>query len=285
VTNLAIYSVHTACLRILRPLARVLLRNGVTAHEFSQIAEAAFVAAADDVLREQDRKPSFSRISTLTGIHRHSVSAKYEAARLARPDLLEQKEYQRNRVARVLSGWFEHPEYTDGEGRPRRLPLQGPGPSFNDLVRRFSGDIYPGIILEELQRVGAVKTLPDGLIQPVARRFSPSGADLGAIEHLGNVTSNVIATLERNMVGAEPDRLFEDSAVSLSLPATAVPLFKRWVERRAGPLLSDLEGWLGEQEAQQAPGSEQASRVCAGLAVVMFVSSADNSTDAPPELE
>jgi len=261
----------TACLRILRPLAKILLRNGVTAHEFSQVAEAAFVAAAEDVLREQDRKPSFSRIATLTGIHRHAVSAKYEAASLARPDLLAQKEYQRNRVARVLSGWFEHPEYTDQEGRPRKLPLQGPEPSFTDLVRRFSGDIYPGIILDELQRVGAVRTLLDGTVQPVVRRFTPGGADPDAIEHVGNVASSVIATLEHNSVAREPDRLFEDSTVSLNLPAAAVPLLKRWVERRAGPLLSDLEGWLGEQEAQPVNGSSPAERVAAGLAVVMFV--------------
>jgi hypothetical protein len=280
VTNLAIHRLYAACLRILRPLARVLLRNGVTAHEFSQIAEAAFVAAAEDVLREQDRKPSFSRIASLTGIHRHAVSAKYEAASLARPDLLAQKEYQRNRVARVLSGWFEHPEYTDLEGRPRTLPLQGSEPSFSDLVRRFSGDIYPGIILDELQRAGAIRTLRNGTVQPIARRFTPGGADPGAIEHVGNVASDVINTLERNIVARESDRLFEDSTVSLNLPAAAVPLFKRWVERRAGPLLSDLEGWLGEQEAQPTSGSSNSERIRAGLSVVMFTAPQDGGCDS-----
>ena len=96
------------------------MRQGVTAHEFARIAEAAFVAAAEDVLREQSRRPTHSRISLLTGLHRHAVSATQSAIQTEQLDSLAQKDYQRNRLARVLTGWHEHPDFTDPEGRPRR---------------------------------------------------------------------------------------------------------------------------------------------------------------------
>jgi hypothetical protein len=260
-----------ACLRLLRPLARVLLRHGVTAHEFGKLAEVAFVSAAEDVLQEQSRPTSFSRISSLTGIHRHAVSSVKAALEADEFDLLSQKDYQRNRLARVLGGWFEHPDFTDRDGRPRRLPLQGTGSSFTELVRRFSGDIYPGIILDELQRAGAIKVTTDGSLQAVSRRVLPAGADGESLERLGRVACDVLSTLEHNMSAQEGARLFEDSAVSVRFPAASLPMLRRWVDRRGAPLLSDLEGWMTEREARESAEQPEAPRVRAGVAMVMFV--------------
>lgn len=282
ISAVATHSMSTAlfraCLRILRPLARILLRNGVTAHEFNKIAEVAFVAAAEDVLREQSRAPSFSRISSLTGIHRHAVSGvktALESDELAR---LSDKDYQRNRLARVLSGWYEHPDFTGGDGRPRRLTLSGPEPSFAELARRFSGDIYPGIILDELQRVGAVRIGADGLVQPTTRRIMPSGAIGESMEYLGTMAFDILSTLEHNMLAPENERLFEDSAVSVNLPRASLPLLRRWVDRRAAPLLSDLEGWMAEHEPRGQGSPAATDKVRAGVAVVLFV---DGNPDQP----
>jgi hypothetical protein len=257
-----------------------MLRNGVTAHEFAKIAEVAFVAAADDVLREQSRSTSFSRISSLTGIHRHAVSNVKAALDADEFDLLSQKDYQRNRLARVLGGWFEHPDFTDRDGRPRRLPLQGPEPSFAELVRRFSGDIYPGIILDELQRADAVREGPDGLLQPTVRRILPVGADGESLDRMGRVACDVLSTLERNMAAPAEERLFEDSAVSVNFPAASLPLLRRWLDRRGAPLLSDLEGWMAERESAGSGAAARADQVRAGVALVMFV---ERPEDPPPQ--
>ena len=259
-----------ACLRLLRPLARVLLRHGVTAHQFGKMAEAAFVAAADDELHEQARSASYSRISSLTGIHRHAVSAVKAALDSDEFTLLGSKEYQRNRLARVLGGWFEHPDFTDRDGRPRRLPLQGPEPSFPELVRRFSGDIYPGIILDELQRAGAVRVGADGCVQAVARRVLPAAGDDESLERMGRVACDVLTTLERNMALPEAERLFEDSAVSVNFPVTALPHLRRWLDRRGAPLLNDLEGWMAERESSGGGTAADGSHVRAGVSLVMF---------------
>ena len=108
-----------------------MLRYGLSSYDFSRIANIAFVRAAGDILREQGKPMSFSRISTITGLHRHVVSDIVNSPPETAADPATDKDYRRNRLARVLSGCFESPSFTDGDGRPLVLPVEGPEPSFS----------------------------------------------------------------------------------------------------------------------------------------------------------
>jgi hypothetical protein len=171
------------------------------------------------------------------------------------------KDYQRNRLARVLTGWFESPEFTDSEGRPRVLPVDGSSPSFATLVQKFSGDIYPTVVLEELVEVGAVRRLKDGTVRAVSRRYTAGGADPAAIEHLGNAAHDLLATLEHNSTAPPDARHFEDAAISLQLDPAAIPLLRRLLRQRGAAFLEDIEGWITEHEMPGASGSVRAGVV------------------------
>ena len=265
-------------MKLLRPLARILLRQGITAHQFSRWAGAAFVQAAADLLAEQGNPASYSRISTLTGLHRHTVRDLQANALQREPGQSDEKEYQRNRLARVLSGWFEDPNFTDRNGRPLPLPFDGPSPSFVELVRAYSGDIYPKIILEELTRVGAASTTPDGSIRAESRRYTLGGADPLSVRHATVVAADVLGTLEHNTVAPAKERRFEDASISVELDAQFVPLMRRMLERRAAAFLDDIDGWLREKEKKRSAGS--GSPVRAGVRVVMVVDTANAVTDS-----
>jgi len=262
---------------LLRPLARIMLRHGMTAHEFTSIADAAFVAAARDVLTEQGKEPNFSRISSLTGLHRHAVSAIAGMDQSEHSASLATKHYQRNRLARVLSGWFENPDYTNADGRPRMLPFDGPAPSFTSLVRQYSGDIYARIILDDLLRVKAVRMTRDGMVRVVSRRFSTGGADPEALHHLGEATRDLVSTLDHNLTAGPDDRLFEDAVVTLNLPPDLVPLLRQLVARRGASFLEDIEGWLAQHERSPRDLAKGLATVRAGVALHMFVD------PAPPD--
>ena len=248
-----------------------MLRHGLSTYDFSRIANIAFVRAAGDILREQGKPVSFSRVSAITGLHRHVVSDIVNSPDIASADSTIDKDYRRNRLARVLTGWFENPRYTDGEGRPLILAIDGPEPSFASLVRAFSGDIYPGIILDELLEVGAVKVLKDGSIRAVARRYTTGGAEPAAIQHLGSTARDVFNTLEHNLATPPELRLYDDTVVSVRLNRAALPLFRRLLRQRGAAFLEDIEGWVLEHEK---PDARDAVR--AGVTVQMFV-------DAEPE--
>jgi len=255
-------------------IATLLLRQGVTAHEFSQWANDAFVRAAISLLKEQGADPSFSRISAMTGLHRHAVSALLggvDGKRTAEP---EPKEYQRHRLARVLTGWFEDPEFTGRDGRPLVLPPDGSSPSFAELVRAYSGDIYPGIILEELLRVGAVREKKDGSLEVRSRRYVVGGSDPASLKHADVVASDVFRSLEHNICASQGQRLFEDSAIAESLSPDVIPRLSRLLERRAAAFLDDMEGWLDDADRVDTEGG-----VRAGVRVVMVV----EKPEEPPE--
>lgn len=267
-----------AALRLLRPLARIMLRHGLSTYEFSKIANIAFIQAAQDILHEQGKTPSFSRVSTITGLHRHVVSEIARSADESGAELAADKDYQRNRLARVLSGWFESPEYTDSDGRPLVLAIDGPAPSFAELVRTYSGDIYPKIILDELHRVGAVRTLKDGSVRAIARRYTLGGADPAALKHLGIAARDLLGALEHNLVAPPEDRLFDDSVVSVTLDRAALPLLRHLLQRRASSFLEDVEGWFTEYE-----GSQEAGYVRAGVMVQMFIDPESGPQQEPPK--
>ena len=257
---------RAACLRLLRPLARIMLRHGLSSYDFSRIANIAFVRAAGDILREQGKPVSFSRVSAITGLHRHVVSDIVNSTDLGDSDDSTDKDYRRNRLARVLSGWYESPRYTDSEGRPLVLAPDGPQPSFASLVREHSGDIYPGIILDELREVGAIAVQKDGRIRTLTRRYTSGGAETAAIQHLGNVARDVFSTLEHNLSNPPELRRYDDTVVSLRLDRAALPLFRRLLRQRGAAFLEDIEGWVAEHEK---PDAEDGVR--AGVTVQMFV--------------
>lgn len=254
-----------------------MLRHGLSTYDFARVANIAFVQAARDILGEQGKPLSFSRISTITGLHRHVVSDIVNSDDGKPADITAEKDYQRNRLARVLAGWFESPEYTDSEGRPRVLPVEGPEPSFESLVRAHSGDIYPTIILDELLHVGAVRRLKDGSLRAVSRRYTLGGAEPAAIEHLGSTARDALCTLEHNMSAPVEARLFEDTVISARLDRASMPLFRLLLRQRGAAFLEDIEGWVSEHEK---PDSQDAVR--AGVIVQMILDDRSEESGAPP---
>jgi len=161
------------------------------------------------------------------------------------------------------------------------LAPDGPAPSFAELVREFSGDIYHGIILDELREVGAVSIQKDGRIRTLARRYTSGGAEAAAIQHLGNVARDVFSTLEHNLANPPELRRYDDTVVSLNLDRSALPLFRRLLRQRGAAFLEDIEGWVAEHEKPQSPDT-----VRAGVTVQMFVDEVPEKTeqaaDSPP---
>ncbi len=259
-------SISVACLRLLRPLARIMLRHGLSTYDFSRIANIAFVQAAGDILDEQGKSSNFSRISAITGLHRHVVSDIVNSEGAKAGDLTRDKDYRRNRLARVLAGWFESPDYTDSGGRPRDLRPDGAAPSFESLVRSFSGDIYPKIILDELIAVGAIRLLKNGELRAVSRRYMQGGAAPAAIEHLGDAARDLMRTLEHNLAAPIESRMYDDSAIAAALDRAAIPLFRKLLRDRGSAFLDDIEGWIVEHDRPGAPDT-----VRAGVMVHMIV--------------
>jgi Family of unknown function (DUF6502) len=144
--------VLASVLRLLRPLARLLLRNGVGYPAFATAMKKVFLEAASDELQSSGKKTTDSALSLLSGVHRRDVR---NLGRLAEPDAgTDALDSPMSMASQVVARWLGDVDCLDDEGQPRPLPRTGAAPSFDNLVSGISSDVRPRAVLDELVRLG-----------------------------------------------------------------------------------------------------------------------------------
>lgn len=234
--------------RMLRPVARILLRHGVSFREMSELSKKVYVDVATDEFGVDGRPTNVSRVALLTGMTRRDV----RKVRLG-TDEEEQRSISRTNIcARVLSGWFQDPQFRDAGGRPLPLPESGAYPSFHDLAKRYAGDIPVTATLKELKRAGAVSEGDDGALVARARDYMPgerNPAAPAAITRSGSVLEDIGNTVDWNLVRSpdDPPR-FERRATNINIGRDNVDDFREFVNREGQAFLERVDAWLTDHE-------------------------------------
>jgi len=261
-----VQALSAVVLRILRPLVRILLRNGISYGTFADLAKGVYIDVARQDFSMRDRKQSTSRVSILTGLSRKEVT---RVAKLQRPNDQRSAE-QYNRAARVIAAWLREPEFIDGEGQPAILPMSGRGATFNELVRRFSGDIPARAIRDELMRVGALEQLEDGRIRLLARAYIPKTSEIDKIQILGTDVSHLISTIDHNLQPDTPEPFFQRKVAYDNLPQEVLPQFRKLTVRKAQALLENMDRWLARHDRDTNPAVAGTDRSRAGIGIYYF---------------
>lgn len=257
--------------RLLQPLIRILIRNGISYYEFNEVVKSVYVEVAERDFNIAGRKSSQSRIAILTGFSRKEVAR--QKALLDSGTLFETTS-NLNRVTRVLVGWHSDAEYTGPYGMPIELPFDADSaPSFCSLVMRYSGDMSPREMLDELIRVGAVEKSSGGLFKVMMRTYIPERLNPDALERFGEVVRNFIETYEYNIETQEASaRRFERIVFADDgLRASLMPAFDQLVRTKGLQLLVELDNWLSAQELTPAARNKAEPRVKTGLGIYHFI--------------
>lgn len=249
-----------AAFRLLfRPIARILLRDGVAWQELAAAAKAGYVEAATKTFGIRGRPTNISRVAILTGLTRREVR------RLR--DQLEQgptESFARmNRATRVLSGWHQDGEFSTGKEEPLALAATGEGPSFERLCARFAPDVPATSMLKELRHVGAVEERADGRVIARTRYYMPVAADPEQILRSGGVFADLGKTIEYNLRRREDDPArFERRATNICMSPETVPAFREFIEAEGQAFLERVDAWL---TAHEQPEDDDGPRVRLGL--------------------
>lgn len=236
--------VLSACREFMKPIARLLLRNGIGYREFSELCKSIFVEVASDDYGIRGRKTNMSRVAVMTGLSRKEVRKLRDAVGSEAGTFVTRV----RRPESVLSIWHSDPEFLDRRQRPKRIRFDGPGANFRTLVTRVGGDIPPRAMLNELLRAGSVVREGEKL-RAVSRSYVPEPNDPEAILVAGGAIRDLVATINHNLGCAEPDlRLFERRVYSDALPILQRPRFKKLAREKGEILLRDLSAWLSERE-------------------------------------
>jgi len=252
-------SIVTASLRWLRPIARWLLKSGVTWKEFAELARGVFVAVAAEEFGLRGRPTNVSRIALLTGMTRREVR-RYRESEAETPVENVRAEDDLNHASRVLAGWHVDREFIDELGQPRALDAKGEGATFEQLVRRYAGDIPVTALIKELLRSSSIERTTDGRYRALRRFYMPRAMDGQAVERAGAVIADLAATVEHNLTrdASEPPR-FEGRAQNRHVDPRQLPAFRAFMEREGQAFLERCDEWLSAHEAQQVDGTPVAT--------------------------
>lgn len=222
---------------VLTPLARLLVEYGISSPEAESLLRALCVHEATGIGRRRGNKPNASRIALLTGLDRAEV------ARILRdpPGVQPWGAVRRHRVNRVLAAWQSDPDYID-RNRPAILnikPTRPKRPTFWALANRYAPGVYPGLILSELIRMGAVEKLADGRIHVRTRRQRTRAITSKSLRETRARVRDLLQTMLNNATQAGWPRICR-SVESMDIDPRFLPLIRKALVDRSEAMLSGV---------------------------------------------
>jgi hypothetical protein len=252
--------------RMMQPLIRILLRNGISFQTFADIAKNQFVEVARSEFGIEGRKQSTSRIAVITGLTRKEVT---RISRLSFPG--DQKSAERyNRASRVVSGWRRDGDFLDPEGKPAVLALSGRAHTFQELVKRYSGDMPYRSVLDELVAQGVVHRQGSERVKLMERAYLPKADEAMKLHILGTDTGYLIETIGHNLRPGDSGLRFQRKVLYENLPDEVLPALRHRSSRMGQGLLEKLDKIFSRHDRDANPDVAGSGRNTAGIGIYYF---------------
>ena len=213
-TNIRARLLH-ACYTFMVPVARFLLRSGISFTEFSEVTRMAFVEVAGHDYGLRRRPTNVSRVAAMTGISRKEV----KRLRALRHEYTDPR-VELSPLSDVLQRWFTDKAYLNVKGKPKALRMHGARASFAALVKASAGDLPAGAIRFELMRCGAILEDSRGLLHAHRRTVIPAGQDEKLVSSMVFNLRALASTIAFNTGSVDPGSL---KRVEIFCESEAVP--------------------------------------------------------------
>jgi len=236
---------QVAAAKILCPLVRVMLRNGVACGSFEEMVRKAYVDEAF-ALAQQQGKATISSVSAQTGLSRKEVKRLHEIEQDSSSANDNTQKY--NRAVRVISGWLNDARFVSDSGVALALSMEGEDSSFANLVKDYSGDIPTRAMFDLLQKSGCIEKI-DGKVYLTSHAYVPGNDPVDVINILGNDSHELMETVIYNMSRDRESRRYQRKVSTKKLASAHIEAFQKYSGRRSQTLLEDLDNWLSEHES------------------------------------
>lgn len=256
--------------RLLMPIVRLCLANGITFATAEEVLKRAFVHEANAMHPTAPEHGKVSRISTVTGINRREVTRLTTAET---PELTTKQPL----ASEILARWTTDPAWRDSDGGPLVIKRQGTASSFETLAQSITRDVHPRSLLDELIRLDLVSFDESlDLVTLTRKNFVPKSDSKQMLnflsdnvgDHLNAAVTNVLHDGNSHLEQA----VFADELSAESLKAFLPVVMTHWntLHEKMVPALTSLI------EADKLAGRTQDQRVRIGL--YTFTDSTTEST-------
>jgi len=246
----------------MRPLVRLMLRKGVTYLVFADLLKEVFVEVADREFRLDDKAPTDSRISLLTGVHRKDVRRLRNTSDPDSSTLPENITFG----AQLVNAWTNAPFCNDA-GQPSPLPRLasvGGDRSFDALVAKVSTDIRARVVLDEWLRLGVVRLDEQECVHLEAQAFVPQKGFDEKTAYLGHNLHDHACAAVHNLTSEGP-AFFERSVHYDALAPMSVEALREAVASEGMQALLSFNRLAADLEFRDLPSLEPRQRITVGL--------------------
>ena len=218
----SLQDVVKSCLRLmLRPIARLGLRNSIHLNDLTEILKQVLVEVSREELAKSGKTISISKLSIMTGVHRKDVTRLERA-----PDQVRDGG---NLIARVMVQWQHDQRFSTKAKRPRVLSAEGRDSEFAALVRSVNGEnISAYSILSEMERLGAVERHGSN-IKLVWRDFVVEGDAVAGFSLLAHDIEDISQAVESNLFELQQTKNLHLKTDFNNITPDALPEIRKWL--------------------------------------------------------
>jgi hypothetical protein len=257
--------------RLLRPLVKIMLREGFTYSQFASIARMAFVDTATKDFVEKGVRSSSASVCALTGLTPEELERTVSDQELFEGTYLADTATP---AGRVLHGWYNDKDYVGPYGFPFEIPFSDGPRSIAALTARHAPGISPHVVLQELKRVKAITEVGADIWKPLVQEHIEPSLSPENAGRMASLIESLIATLENN---TRPDRegtdLFERT-VTIDVPLTDRQLLalQSYMKLNGGQLLQRIDSYAAVELQEKVPRlSGDSGAIRAGFSCFLFV--------------
>ena len=232
---------HSALSSVLTPLVRFLLQQGFTYPSLILLLRKIYVDLAEHAGTTQNKPPTTSRISLLTGIARRYVR---EIRQPGNSEL--SKPLKMPPTAKLIALWTSQPKFQDADSQPLRLPrlaANTPDVSFEALATLASKDIRPRTQLDSLIERGLVSLDDEDQVELLSQAYLPDTDKEEMLSVMGQHLRDHISAATGNINNGDCDGAnteLDRSAYQEGLSAASVAELKALSEKEGMKVLQKI---------------------------------------------
>ena len=253
--------ISLALVKLLKPLARLLIKFEISYSEFSEITKQAFAEAAYDYYKLPKKKMTFARVAVLTGLSRKQVIRLLSENNSNMPV----PKISQSRTSRVILGWISDKDFCTGK-TPNTLALRGAGNTFAKLVERYSGDMSPRSVLDEMVLSKLVRINDDNEVTLINSGGKPPDEDIEKFRVLATSTGDLLHTGVHNLLSQESEALrFQREYIRNNVPDDLIEEFKEYSDSKSQELLADYVNWIRQKSNESPSKARPGKRIGIGI--------------------
>jgi hypothetical protein len=252
---------------LLRPLMPLFRNYGVTHHDLSQTLARLFVYDTAEILTEEGRPTTPSRLALMTGLTRGEVE-KHLNERNAATRRRELKTSALMTPAAVLTAWNTDTRFSTPYGVAVDLSLSSSGRhrTFSELVMASAPESDPDTVLDQLLAAGCVEVHQE-FVRCTNRAYIPAGVSVERISRIGTMLGALAGTLTHNLL-EESSVGYLERAVQTDFPVSedGRRAIREWLAIDGTRFLETLDAWM----TSSRPELEAADGQRVGVDIFMY---------------